>query len=403
MIAAAQGAQYAKNATMCAEGMQQVEVCDVDYWNVGGLPGQEEDCNFFYLRVSDEYWKGLTPMVLAQYTGYLGVTADGKDPANQNAGPHTTIAEYNGSWVSVGQRGSTAATFTPAGGVLTAADTAAQLTTALAKPVTSSQLGGDVISPLIGSDQLRADCSTVWLSGGGQWKQTTIDAVPLTAGTVFACAATGPAGTGTAYVEATLQSPPGGAATVPAAVSVKVPSDRTNTLRTDPNGPFTAANVVWPTGTTQVTQGTSIPFTIPTGDVCSNDAGTAKESCLHLWVNFPTNSEKSTGPSLPGRDDEPVSVGVGSQAELAAPASAPLACTIWFTMELDSPTLLSTMTGYGLSTEGYTPHISLAKRKWKTTEVGPPSGTAAGKPDPCTDARNLSEGKPGVTPFNPNP
>ena len=50
----------------------------------------------FYLRVRAEYWSngsnlGLTPLVLAQYGGYLGVIADGQDPANQAAGPHTTI------------------------------------------------------------------------------------------------------------------------------------------------------------------------------------------------------------------------------------------------------------------------------------------------------------------------
>lgn len=398
---AAQQPEYSKTATMCAEGMTQVQACDVDYWNVGGLPGKEEDCNFFYMRVVDEYWKGLTPLVLSQYTGYLGVTADGKDPANQNAGPHTTIAEYNGSWVSVGPRGSAAAQFTPKSGVLDAADLATALTGTLGKAVTSSSLGPDLISPVIAGDQLAADCSTVWLSAGGQWQQTTVAAIPVKVGTVFACAATGPAGTGTAYVEATLQAPTG--STVPAAVSVKVPSDKSNTLRKDPNGSFDAANVVWPTGTSQVSQGTAVPFTIPTGDGCAASTGPGNGPCLHLWVNFPSKPGESNAPALVSSTDDAQAPAVGSEAALAAPASAALACTIWFTLELKSPDLLSTMTGYGLSTDGYTPHISLAKRKWQASEVGPPSGTAAGKPDPCTDAKNLAAGTSGVTPFNPNP
>lgn len=399
---AAQQPQYSKTATMCAEGMDQAPVCDVDYWNVGGLPGKEEDCNFFYMRVVDEYWKGLTPLVLSEYTGYLGVTADGKDPANQNAGPHTTITEYNGSWVSVGQRGSAAAQFTTASGALDAANVAGALTAALAEPVTSSSLGGKLISPVIAGDQLVADCSTAWLSSGGQWQQTTLAQVPLAAGTAFACPASGPAGTGTAYVEATLQAPAAGGATVPAAVSVKVPSDKSNTLRKDPNGAFDAANVVWPTGTSQVTQGTAVPFTIPTGDGCSASVGTAAGAagaagpCLHLWVNFPSKPGESNAPALVSSAQDDAPQVAGSEAQLAASAaSAPLACTIWFTLELKSPDLLSTMTGYGLSTDGYTPHISLAKRKWQTSEVGPPSGTAAGKPDPCTDAKNLAAGQPG--------
>ena len=88
VIAAAQTDQYSKTAHLCAEGSQTPAVCDVDYWNFGGTPGKSEDCNFLYLRVDNDYWTGLTPMVLNQYTNYLGVTADGKDPANQEAGPH---------------------------------------------------------------------------------------------------------------------------------------------------------------------------------------------------------------------------------------------------------------------------------------------------------------------------
>lgn len=402
VASAAQEPQYSKTATMCAEGMDQAPVCDVDYWNVGGLPGKEEDCNFFYMRVVDDYWKGLTPLVLSQYTGYLGVTADGKDPANQNAGPHTTITEYNGTWVSVGARGSAAVQLTPqASGGLDAAQTASALTSVLGNAVTSSSLGKNTISPIIAGGQLVADCSTVWLSTGSQWQQTTLAAVPVAAGTAFACAASGPAGTGTAYVEATLQAPAAAGGPVPAAVSIKVPSDKSNTLRKDPNGAFDAANVVWPTGASQVTQGTAVPFMIPTGDGCAASTGSGAGPCLHLWVNFPSRPGESNAPALVSSADSSAAptAAAGSEGELAAEAalqaSAPLACTIWFTLELKSPDLLSTMSGYGLTTDGYTPHISLAKRKWQTSEVGPPSGTAAGQPDPCTDAANLAAGKPG--------
>ena len=143
---AAQQPQYSKTATMCAEGMDQAPVCDVDYWNVGGLPGKEEDCNFFYMRVVDEYWKGLTPLVLSEYTGYLGVTADGKDPPTRTpvrTPPSPSTTARGSRW----QRGSAAAQFTTASGALDAANVAGALTAALAEPVTSSSLGGKLISP----------------------------------------------------------------------------------------------------------------------------------------------------------------------------------------------------------------------------------------------------------------
>lgn len=397
VVQAAQDPAYSKSAVMCAEGMSQPEVCDVDYWNTGGLPGTEEYCNFYYLRVGDEYWSnganlGLTPMVLAQYGGYLGVIADGQDAQNQAAGPHTTIAEYNGAWVNVGQRGSQAAAFTTVNGKLDPADAAAQLTQAVRQPVTG---GTGTISPIIAADRMTVDCSTVWRDTGSSWQQTTLDQIAVTPGTGFVCRGTGD-GVGTAYIEAKLL--PGadsGAPTAPAAVSIRVPSNQSNTLRADPAGPFTADNVVWPTGSKEVTSGTSIQFTIPTGDVCPSDTGGPAESCLHLWVNFPSNEALTVGPQqLPG---EPAAANDGLQS------SSALACTIWFTLELQSPELLSTMTGYGLSTQGYTPHISLAKKKWQRSDIGPPSGTAAGKPDPCNDARLLASGQPGTDPFNPNP
>ena len=49
-----------------------------------------------------------------------------------------------------------------------------------------------------------------------------------------------------------------------------------------------------------------------------------------------------------------------------------IACQIWFVLEIDTPATLDTMKKYGLATDGYTPHISLAKRKVKSGEAPPP-------------------------------
>lgn len=410
VVQAAQDPAYSKNAVMCAEGADQPQVCNVDYWNIGGTPGREQDCNFFYLRVGNEYWSngsnlGLTPLVLAQYGGYLGVIADGQDPANQNAGPHTTIAEYSGSWVYIGDRGAPAATFTPVNGKLDPANVAQALGEAVKLPITSSNR--DAISPIIAGDRMTVDCSSAWLDTGSSWQPTNLAQLNPAAGTSFLCTGTGD-GVGTAYIEAKLLADGSGGAPTPAAVSVRVVSDQSNTLRNDLNVGFTADNVVWPTGAQEVVNGTSIPFSISTGATCSSDGAPGNQQCLHLWVNFPNNPSLTVGPpELPALLDEPDAAAAEAGSDAAGDAlgsgANTLACTIWFTLELDSPDLLATMSRYGLPTDGYTPHISLAKKKWQKSEIGAPTGTAAGKPDPCNDARLLANGQPGVDPYNPNP
>lgn len=397
VVKAAQDPGYSKDGVFCAEGMNTPQECDVDYWNTGQTPGTKEQCNFFYLRVGNEYWSngnglGLTPLVLSQYSGYLGVSADGKDQENQEAGPHTTIAEYDGSWVNVGERGTPAATFTVTDGKLSAADVAANLQKAVLNPVTSSDTA--VISPILAANAMTIDCSAISINNRGTWTQSTVDQVDPTTNTSFACTGTGP-GVGMAFVEAALLPGAQPGDTVPAAVSVRASSDQRNTLRSNPSGQFTSDNVVWPTGLDEVREGTSIPFSIPTDDSCTDSSGGKSSSCLHLWVNFPSKAELTTGPQVIPNDNQAggtVSSGGGQ-----------LACTIWFTLELDSPQLLQTMTRYGLSTTNYTPHISLAKKKWYTDQIGAPTGTAVGKPDPCNDARLIASGQPGADPFNPNP
>lgn len=408
VVQAAQDPAYSKSALMCAEGADQAQVCNVDYWNIGGTPGREQDCNFFYLRVGNEFWSngsnlGLTPLVLAQYGGYLGVIADGQDPPNQAAGPHTTITEYNGSWVYIGDRGSPAATFTPVNGKLDPANVAQALGQAVKQPITSTNR--DAISPIIASDRMTVDCTSAWLDTGSSWQPTTLASLNPTAGTSFVCTGTGD-GVGTAYIEAKLLADATTGGATPAAVSVRAVSDQTNTLRNDLSTGFTADNVVWPTGVPEVANGTSIPFSISTEPTCAADGTAGPQQCLHLWVNFPNNPSLTVGPAeLPASAQEldaaPQTVGSDAENDALGSRANDLACTIWFTLELDSPDLLATMNRYGLSTDGYTPHISLAKKKWKTSEIGAPTGTATGKPDPCNDARLLANGQPGNNPYNP--
>lgn len=399
VIGAVQSPDYPKNGTVCAEGSDTPAQCDVDYWVGRGTPGKEEDCNFYYLRVADEYWKNAVPMVLSQYHGYLGVSSDGRDATNQAAGPHITLAQYSSGWVNFGAKGTPVTEFALTGGKLTAADTAAQLQAVVPGAVAGN---AGTISPVLAADTMKIDCSTIWTYDGRNWTQTTLDAVTPTAGLSFACVGTG-TGVGTAYVEARLGTP--GESSIPAAVSINVSSTKWNTLRQDPTGPFTSSNVVWPVATKEVRAAQQMPFTIQTGDACPNDAGTGNESCLHLWVNFPSSESQSVGPTYLDDTEKAAlaaSPSAGDAQQLLAAAQSTMACKIWFTLGIDSPETLQMIESYGLSADDYSPHISLAKKTWNTNEIGPPSGTAVGQPDPCTDARNIALGQPGVDPFNPN-
>ncbi len=401
---AAKGA-YSKNAVLCAEHPddETPEDCDVAYWNPGGVPGAQEDCNFFYMRVGNEYWTGLTPMILNQYGEYLGVSADGKDPGNQHAGPHTTITQYNSSQAWLQPQGKYAASFDLVGGNLDPADAQKQLEKSLGNDVVGNDL---LISPVLFHDRLAVDCTPAWQGGGSSWRQVQLSSVPVAAGTAFTCSASAP-GAGTAYVTAKLGTPAGDS--VPGAVNIIVDSQKSNTLRKVPNGPFDADNVLWPNGLAEVINTQAVPFSIDQQDTCLNDQSGDPESCLHLWANpvYQNNGPRSQTPN---------------------------GCQIWFVLEIRSPQLLAIMQKYGVAggtalmrqqlagwgftgkdlrdaLAGYraggpsfTPHISLAKRKWKGTEVPPPWGSAAaGTRDVCTDAALLGQGKDALSPFVPTP
>ena len=388
--------KYSKNAVLCAEHPDDMtpEECAVAYWDPGAWPGSQVDCNFLYLRVNNDYWTGLTPMVLNQYGEYLGVTADGKDGPNQHAGPHASIALYNSSQAWLQPQGQFSVNFDLVGGALNAADVEGKLEAALGNDVSGSSL----ISPVLFHDQLQVDCTPAWQGRGSTWNQIALSSVSVSAGSSFTCGAMAP-GAGTAYITAKLGQPTGSSA--PAAVYIIVDSDKTNTLRKDPSRPFTADNVIWPNGLPEVQRHQAVPFSIDAAETCLNDQTQDPESCLHLWVVKPK--------------------GVGG-------------CNIWFVLELRSPQLLQVMNKYGLATttalmrrqlagygfsgqklrktlakvragdSNFTPHISLAKRQVHGSEVPPPWGTApVGTRDVCTDAQLLSQGKDGLSPFVPDP
>lgn len=397
--------KYSKTAVLCAEHPddETPEDCDVAYWNPGGLPGTQQDCNFFYMRVGNEYWTGLTPMILNQYGEYLGVTADGKDPGNQHAGPHTTVAQYNSSQAWLQGPGKYAASFDLVDGKLGAPDVQRQLEKALGNDV----VGNDqLISPVLFHDRLDVDCTPAWQGSGSSWRQVQLSAVPATAGTSFTCSASAP-GAGTAYITAKLGPPAAGS--VPGAVNIIVDSQKSNTLRKVPNGPFDADNILWPNGLAEVVNSQAVPFSIDDQDTCLNDKSGDAESCLHLWANPVYQTDRSG-------------------------TKTPNGCQLWFVLEIRSPQLLAIMDKYGLgggtalmrqqlkgwgfsgkdlkdavaqfrdSPQTFTPHISLAKQKYKGSEVPAPWGYAPpGTRDVCTDAALLGQGKDAISPFVPTP
>lgn len=324
----AQNDSYSKQAVLCAEGQEKAQECNKDYWNFDGIamPVPSVSCNFFYMRTADEYWTGLTPLVLAEYGDYLNVGADGKDPANAAAGPHTTISEIGGTVVTL-----PSISVPVSGGQLSGQSTASAITAVLPSGAATSSAGKNTITPVLAASSMKVSCDPVYYRSGssGPWSQTALSQVPAKPGTKFWC--TGDAGAeGTAYLSVTLGSA-SASGDLSATITIAEGGTKSTDLRLDPSGPFTSDNVVWPTGLPEVVNATPVKFSIPDGKGCVD--GNSPVSCLHLWI---VSAQKDANKNY-------------------------TACKLWFTLELKSDELLSVMKKYGLSTSGYTPHISLAK------------------------------------------
>ena len=335
VIAAAQAPEYSKEAYLCAQGAQaeSLATCSQDYWNFYGSPNgkPQDECNFFYLRTANDYWSGLTPLLLNQYSDYLKIHADGDNAPNLAAGPHATLETYDGTVVGVPAWRTPGANFTLTDGKLNGANVAAAILPLLqgTQGATDPKSGSVApIMPALASDQMTLNCTDqVYVQQPDySWKQTPIDQVPVAAKTNLACTAN-TKDQGTAFVTAFLGTPT--ATSVPAQISISMAATQANALRRDPSRPFTTDNVIWPVELPEVQNQTPMPFTIQQGNVCKDKDGKAT-SCLHLWV---------TKASQKG--------GTFQQ------------CQLWFTMEIDSPAARDTLTKYGAKFDSAM-HISLA-------------------------------------------
>lgn len=332
VVGAAQDPQYSKQAYLCARGSDpaHLEECSKGYWNFFTNPVADSfGCNYMYLRVNNAYWSGLTPMVLNQYGDYLNIKSDGQDAANLNAGPHQTVITDDGNPLFLPAKNAVGATFTVTNGKLDGANVASGLLAAVRQGKGDSGSSRSTpILPVLAADQMTMNCTDgVYTSPNGRWPWTksTIADVSVAAGTIFWCTAT-TTNQGTAYVQATLGTPVAGS--VPAYVSLNVPTDQQNALRRNPNDGFTLGNIIWPVQLPEVQASTPMNISVPTGNACQDRSG-KPSSCLHLWVNSP----KKDGNKF-------------------------TACKIWVTLEIRSPDSQAALAKYGAKGDGQ-PHISL--------------------------------------------
>lgn len=333
VAAAVQDPQYSKQAFLCATGSDQASMqeCEKAYWNFSSNPATPpQACNYFYLRVANEYWSGLTPMVLNQLGDYLGVKADGQNQANLNAGPHNTLATYDGNPVYLPTEGAQSATLTVTGGKLDGSNVESQVAALIkaGKGDSGSKYSTPVL-PLLGADQMTPNCTDGVYSNPNSrwpWTKSNIADVTATKGTIFWCTIN-TTSQGTAYAQVTLGAPQAGS--IPAQVSINVPTDQESALRKDPNGPYTLDNIIWPVQLPEVQARTPIDFTTPTGNACF-DRSNKPASCVHLWVNQP----RKQGDTY-------------------------TACKLYVVLEVQSPAANGILTKYGAQPLTQ-PHISLA-------------------------------------------
>ena len=201
-----------------------------------------------------------------------------------------------------------------------------------------------------------------------------MDKIAVTPGTGLVCRGLGD-GVGAAYVEAKLLAGSGTGSTAPAAVSIRALEPVEHAAHQPQRAVHRRQR-----GVADRFQGSHQRHLDPLHDPHRLGLPVGHRQRYPVLPasvgQLPSSQALTVGPQqLPG-EQAAATTGVSSTSTLA--------CTIWFTLELQSPQLLSTMSGYGLPTNGYTPHISLAKKKWQRSEVGAPSGTAVGKPDPAT-------------------
>lgn len=256
------------------------------------------------------------------------------------------------------------------------------LTAAVKLPTTSSNPAA--ISPIIAGDRMTVDCATVWLDTGSSWQRTTLAQINPTAGTSFVCTGTGD-GVGTAYVEAKLLAYGSASGPTPSACR----RERASHLRPDQHaaqGPVDRIHGGQRALAHRRTGGGQRrldPVHHPhRRDVPRRRRGrpATVPAPMGQLPQQRCPDRRATRPPRAVADPEVAEGESEGKSELLASSASDLGCTIWFTLELDSPDLLATMTRYGLSTDGYTPHISLAKKKWKRFESGAPTGAAADVP-----------------------
>lgn len=325
-------AQYCSSGQTDQTGPIDPATCNQLYWGFqyADTPySVQEMCNFMYLRADNSMWTTLTPKVLNQYGDYLGIEADGQNIPNLAAGPHVTLVSGGAVNAQFGSATQPVGSFNIVNGTFDAGS----LNTAV-KPILTSKnatfADGSSILPLIAGDTLTIDCSNVYTTNSGN---TTVPLTSLpTTTNKFWCPApsslgqTNPTG-GTAYVQISVVNPTASSAQFYATVPELGP---TNSIMRKSGTSYDPSNIVLPIGTEEVSQFKTTQLNLP--ETCTNGTAAGSAQCLHIWV---TKVKPNTS------------------------------CVVWFVLEVDKSDASATLAKYGLSTSGFTAHISLGNNEQK--------------------------------------
>ena len=296
-------------------------------------PYETPDCNYTYVSASRKYWKQLSPILVDAYGDSLGLEAD--DNSN---GPHITVDTPCCGAVVFGSEKEPLKLALNSRGKLDATGLRRTIRALFGSESESNFVASDdtLTEPIVGAP-FDVHCHRAWV--GTQRKP--LPKVAVESGSYFTCNAQALGSgrrQGNIYPTVNLLGGADDDGTVDAYIDVWEAYE-SELPRRDPNGSYALNNVILPVETPEATSRPKVSWDLPApGSDCATAA-----ICPQLWVVDNLDFDYSSG-SYETDSKQP--------------------CTIWGVLEVESDAISGPggfMDKYGLDTDGFNAHVSLAQ------------------------------------------
>ncbi len=321
------------------------------------------DCNYVYVSASRKYWKTLSPILVNAYGDSLGLQTD----ENSN-GPHITVDETCCGAVVFGSSSDPLKLPLNSKGKLDATGLRETLKSLLDSSSESNFVASDegLGEPIVGAP-FKVRCRQAWV--GSQRRR--LKRVAVEKGSFFTCNAHAHPGgrlEGNIYPTVNLLGDPNSDGTVDAYVDVWE-AYQEDLPRRDPSGGYGIDNVILPVQMPEASSQPKVSWDLPP---VGSDCSTAT-ICPQLWVvdNLEFDYDKGTYETDPKQP-----------------------CVIWGVLEVQSDAISGTggfMDKYGLPTDGFNAHVSLAQSYGDAAQCALAEQIAGGSSSSTLAARAASD------------